>query len=299
MKNCWSKLGRTNNYLVLALLILAGCDFFRPKPDGINAEEEEVVARVHDQYLYATDLEELLPAGASPEDSARMADRYVRSWVRKQLLFSEAAKKIELDQQELERKVQDYRYSLMIYEYEKQYVSKHLNRELSEAEVEEYYNNNKDNFQLKQNIVRGLLVKVPKNTPKIDNLREFMRMKEAGDREKVKSYAYRFASDYKLDDGVWVNFDELIMNTPLAGIPNKIQWLKNNKYAETSDEEYIYFLNIQEYKISDEISPLEFVRDQIETIIVNKRKTELATKLEEEIYENARKDNAFEVYGKK
>lgn len=293
-------MGKTSNFLLFIglLLLAAGCDFFRPRPQGADKGTQQVVARVHDQYLYTADLEELLPAGASQDDSARMAERYVRSWVRKQLLISEAAKKIELDQQELERKVQDYRYSLMIYEYEKQYVSKHLNRELTEAEIEEYYEKNKDNFQLKQNIVRALLVKVPKNAPKLDNLRDFMKMKEAGDREKVKSYAYRFGADYKLDDGVWVNFDELIMNTPLAGIPNKIQWLRNNKYAETSDEEYIYLLRIQDYKISDEISPLEFVRDQIETIIVNKRKTELATRLEEEIYENARKNNAFEVYEK-
>jgi hypothetical protein len=287
-----------NNYLVLVLLLLlAGCDFFRPKSETAEPEEK-VVARVHDQYLYAKNLTELLPKGISPEDSARMAERYVRSWVRKHLLISEAAKKIELDQQELERKVQDYRYSLMVYEYEKEYVRKNLNREISEEEVQAYYEKNKDNFQLKQNIVRALLVKIPKNSPKSGNLREFMQLNKPGDKEKVKAYAYRFATHYKLDDEVWVNFDELIMNTPLAGMPNKVQWLRNNKYAETSDEDHIYFLRIQDYKITDEISPLEFVRDQIETIIVNKRKTELAAKLEEEVYENARKTNAFEVYEK-
>ena len=280
----------------MALLLLAGCDFFRPKAE--SAAGEQVVARVHDQYLYRADLDELLPNDVSTEDSTRMAERYVRSWVRKQLLISEASRKIELDQQELERKVQDYRYSLMIYEYEKQYVRKHLNRDISEEEVREYYEKNKDNFQLKQNIIRGVFLKVPKNAPKLSNLREFMPLNKAGDREKVKSYAYRFATDYMLDDGVWINFDELIMNTPLAGIPNKVQWLKNNKYAETSDEEYLYFLKVQDYKISDEISPLEFVRDQIETILINKRKTDLATRLEEEIYENARKNNAFELYEK-
>ncbi|AHM61064.1 hypothetical protein D770_14050 [Flammeovirgaceae bacterium 311] len=291
-------MGRIDKYFVIVVLLLvAGCDYFRPK-SGSAAGGEQVVARVHDQYLYARDLSELLPKGINAEDSGRMADRYIRSWVRKQLLISEAARKIELDQQELERKVQDYRYSLMVYEYEKQYVSKHLERAVSEEEVQQYYESNKDNFQLKQNIIRGLFVKVPKNAPKINNLREFMPLQKPGDREKVKSYAYRFATDYMLDDGVWVNFDELIMNTPLAGIPNKVQWLKNNKYAETSDEENVYFLKIQDYKITDEISPLEFVRDQIETIIVSRRKTELAARLEEEIYENARKNNAFEVYEK-
>jgi hypothetical protein len=291
-------LSKTINVLLGGLLLLlGGCDFFRPRPDGA-AGGERVVARVHDHYLYANELSELLPTGASPEDSARMADRYIRSWVRKHLLISEATKKANVNQQELERKVQDYRSSLIIYEYEKQYVTKHLDRAISEQEVRTYYDQNKDNFQLKQNIIRGMYVKVPKKAPKLASIRDFMRLSAAGDREKAKSYAYRFATDYMLDDGVWINFDELIMNTPLAGIPNKVQWLKNNKYAESNDEEYIYLLNIQEYKITDEISPLDFVRDHIETIIVNKRKTELASRLEEELYENARKNNAFEVYEK-
>ncbi|EMR02669.1 hypothetical protein ADICEAN_02208 [Cesiribacter andamanensis AMV16] len=284
------------NLLLGSLLLLGGCDFFQPRKEADAGQQ--VVARVHEQYLYAKDLADLLPQNASTEDSARMAERYIRSWVRKQLLITEAAKKVDLDQQELERKVQDYRASLLIYEYEKQYVTKNLDRAISEQEVRSYYDQNKDNFQLKQNIIRGLYVKVPKNAPKLGSIRDFMRLRDAGDREKVKSYAYRFATDYMLDDGVWINFDELIMNTPLSGIPNKVQWLKNNKYAESADEEYIYLLNIQDYKITDEISPLEFVRDQIETIIVNKRKTELASRLEEELYENARKNNAFEVYEK-
>lgn len=276
-------------------LLLGACDFFS-SDSGAEQEEARPIARVGDQYLTREELASIFPEKNHPEDSARLAERYVNSWVRKQLLINQSAKSVPFEQEELERKVQDYRNSLLIYEYEKQYVQQHLDEEISQKEVEEYYTRHQDNFQLKQNIIRGVFVKVPKNAPKLNTLRQYTDLRQDGDMEKLKSYAYRFATDFMLDDSVWVNFDELISGTPLMSIPNKVQWLKNNQYVETSDEEYLYFLNIKDYKISDELSPLEFVQDQIETIILNKRKTEIATRHADEIYEQARKNNEFEIY---
>jgi hypothetical protein len=88
----------------------------------------------------------------------------------------------------------------------------------------------------------------------------------------------------------------LIQSTPLASIPNQEQYLKTNKYVETSDQNFEYFLYIKEYKIADQISPLEFVRDDIKEIIVNKRKIELANQLESDIYSEAQTNNDFEIY---
>jgi hypothetical protein len=297
MSNSKSLLYCTYYILGACILLLGGCDYlhFREKA-GEGQVMETKIARVNDKYLFTRDVAEIVPAGTSSEDSARLVKRYVNSWIRKQLLIDEAASNIEFDQQELERKILDYRYALMVYEYEKYYVNSALNKEVTEEEVAQYYEANKDNFELKQNIIKGIYVKVPTEAPRINSLKDFMKLEEEGDREKLKSYSYRFASDFMLDDAAWINFDELIMNTPFAGIPNKVQWLKENKWVETSDDRYQYFLKIQDYKISNELSPLEFVRDQIETIIINKRKIELAARLEKEIYEKAQKSKVFEIY---
>jgi hypothetical protein len=93
-------------------------------------------------------------------------------------------------------------------------------------------------------------------------------------------------------------FDELVRNSPIAEIPNKVQFLKTNPYYETEDDNYLYFLKVDEYRISDNVSPLEFVRDEISNIILNKRKVELAKKLEDEVYNNALEQNDFEIYGR-
>ena len=91
-------------------------------------------------------------------------------------------------------------------------------------------------------------------------------------------------------------FDELVKNSPLAEIPNKIQFLKANRYYETSDDSYLYFLKVAKYRISDNISPLEFVRDDIRNIILNKRKVMLAKRLEDEVYNKAVSEKEFEIF---
>ena len=65
---------------------------------------------------------------------------------------------------------------------------------------------------------------------------------------------------------------------------------------EDSNEENLYFLRIKEYKISDQISPLEFVRNDIKQIILNKRKVAIANQLEEEVFEKAKSSNKYEIY---
>jgi hypothetical protein len=87
-----------------------------------------------------------------------------------------------------------------------------------------------------------------------------------------------------------------VKNSPLAEIPNKIQFLKSNPYFETSDESFLYYLKVGQYRISDNISPMEFVKDDIRNIILNKRKVELAKRLEDEVYKGALEQQDFEIY---
>jgi hypothetical protein len=86
-----------------------------------------------------------------------------------------------------------------------------------------------------------------------------------------------------------------VRNSPMAEIPNKVQFLKTNPLYEVEDENYLYFLKVDEYRISDNVSPLEFVRDEITNIILNKRKVQLAKKLEDEVYSKALKEEEFEM----
>lgn len=279
------------------LFLLTGCEFIKMKNEQAGGNSgRTAVARVNNAYLYKDELAGILTGSTTKQDSIERAETYINGWIRKQLLIQEASKKININEAEVERKILDYRFSLIAYEYQSYYIKQNLDTAISAADIEKYYTTNIDNFVLKQNIVQAVFVKVPKSAPRTNRVKDLMFSQKEKDQNELKSYCLSFSTAYHLSDSAWMVFDELVKNSPLAEIPNKIQFLKANRYYETSDDSYLYFLKVAKYRISDNISPLEFVRDDIRNIILNKRKVELAKKLEDEVYNKAVSEKEFEVF---
>ena len=61
---------------------------------------------------------------------------------------------------ELEKELNEYRNNLLLYAYREKLVIDQLDTVITEEEVEEYYEGNKKNFELKRNIAKILFVKV-------------------------------------------------------------------------------------------------------------------------------------------
>ncbi len=287
-----------NGFLLVILFVLFNaCDLIRMKNEPPPSEPQRIpVARVNQTYLYKDELSGIVLPGSTPVDSAVRVEAFINSWVRKQLLIQEAAKKININEAEIERKILDYRYSLIAYEYQALYIKQNLDTAVATSEIEQYYKENLDNFILKQNIVRATYMKVPKTAPRTNKIKDLIYSKKEKDLAELKSYCLSFSTAYHLVDSSWMVFDEMVKNSPLVEIPNKIQFLKANPYYETSDDAYLYFLKVDEYRISDNISPLEFVRDDIRAIILNKRKVALGRQLEDEVYNHAVSEKEFEIY---
>jgi hypothetical protein len=263
---------------------------------GSEEVKQNPVARVNNTYLYKEELSGIISSGTTKEDSTIRIEAYINSWIRKQLLIQEAAKKININEAEVERKILDYRFSLIAYEYQAYYVKQNLDTVVSNELIENYYKENIDNFILKQNIVQATFLKVPKTAPRTNKVKELILSEKEKDEKELKSYCLSFSTAYHLTDSTWMVFDELVKNSPLVEIPNKIQFLKAYSYYETSDDNYLYFLKVAKYRISDNISPLEFVRDDIRNIVLNKRKVELAKKLEDDVYNTAASEKEFEIF---
>jgi len=289
---------RKSFILLISIVIYSGCDLLQFKNENAAEEgvESEPLASVGDIYLYKKDIEGIVPKDISSEDSIDLIERHIKSWIKKQLLIAEAQKQLTFDEVELERRVLDYRYALMMHEFEKYNIQRKLNTEISEEDIKNYYEENIDNFELKQNIIRGYFIQLNKDAPNLGRFRYLLRSNRQDHIEELKSYAYSYGTKVHLNDSVWVNFEDVINNSPLMELPNKTDFLRRNTYYETSDDNKLYFLKIIQYKIQNDTSPLEFVRDDIQKIILNKRKVKLAKELEEEIYENALKNEGFKIY---
>lgn len=287
---------RLSIYFILTILISSACQFFTNSdaPEVIGASP---IARVGENYLYDTELQGLVPSRTASVDSANIVKRYINTWIRKQLILKEAEESTAFNEAEIARKMQDYRYQLIVYNYEKKYIEDKLDTAISTQKISEYYEENKVNFILKQNIIKGILLKIPNEAPQLDRVKEWINSNEEEDAEKLRSYAYTFADSYLLDDSVWLDFDEYLYNTPFKDeISNPIQTLKRASLLETQDSSFVYFIKIKDYKISDEHSPISFVQGQIREVLINKRIVELKKLREKEIFDKALENKDYEIY---
>jgi hypothetical protein len=285
------------NYIVILLsLSLLGCEFLGVNNESKVEDASNLVARVGNTYLYKTDIANLVDENVSSEDSAQLVNSYLDNWLRKELFIREALGNNRIDQTEIQRKVEAYRYTLISYEYQRLKVEEQLNKEVSDQEILQYYEDNIENFQLRQNILRGRYLKISQKAPKKADIRRWIKSDREDDLEKLRSYGFQFASDYSLQDSTWINFDDLTKNSPFSTLENKVQFLRRNRYVEESDSLYLYLLRVHEYKLSEQVSPLEYVKGDIKNIIINKRKVDIAKSLENQVYARAKRNEDYEIY---
>ena len=210
--------------------------------------------------------------------------------------MQKAEQEVETNEQETERKILDYKYALLVYELEKKYIREKLDTTVSEKEISEYYNNHLPDFQLRQNIVRCWTAVFPEKTPRYDKIKGYLNAGNLADKPELQSLCTQFAIDFSLRDTMWVDFEALVKNTPFQEIPNKVQFLQQNRFSEARSGNQVYFLRILDYKLTDQTSPLAFAQNQIKDILINQRKVSLTQQLEKETYEQAKKSKNFEIY---
>lgn len=254
------------------------------------------IAQIADKILYLSEIQEVMPQQIKGKDSLEFIRTYVEKWIRKQLLFQEAEKNAKINEADLQKRLEEYKYALLTYEFEKQYVSQHFSDKVSEEEIKEFYEKNSQEFELRQNIVKAIFIKIDAKSQEKEKFIELMLSKEANAKEELSQLCNEKAVSYYLQDSTWIDFDELIRLTPFEGIPNKINFLKNNRFSQMQEGDFVYLLQVKEYKISEQISPLEFVKERIRSMILNQRKVTLIKKLEDELYKNAKKNKKFEIF---
>ncbi|ERM81871.1 hypothetical protein P872_06965 [Rhodonellum psychrophilum GCM71 = DSM 17998] len=292
----FSKLWSIGNFLLFVTIGISvtSCDLFKFKSQEELDESDPIVATVANQHLRKSELSFVKTESSTAEDSMEMANRYVQSWIKKQLMIREAGKSMEFDEAEINRKLLDYKYALMVYEYEKAYVNSKIDQEISLQEIAEYYAANQKNFTLREIIVRTNFLKMEKGNSQNRELEKLLSGNKSA--EDVKKIALKDAVNYFLEDSTWVRFEDIIINTPLVSNNNKVQLLKQNSLIKVDDEDYRYYFKILEYKLQDQIPPLDFVKDEISKILINKKRVSLIDALQKEIYNRALENNEIRLY---
>lgn len=288
---------RNSAAILLISVMFSGCDFFKFKAGEEEGENKDaVLASVGENLLKLSDLDFITKDLSTEKDSADLAQRYLQSWIKKQLMIKEAGRKMAYDEAELNRKLLDYRYALMVYEFEKSYLDENLDKNVDAVEIADYYQKNRENFTLKKIIVRTNFIKMEKHLPQNQKIEVLLNSGREKDQKELREIALRFASNYYMEDSTWIEFEDIILNTPLIENNNHVQLLRGNNLIQVDDADYSYYFKIIEYKLQDQVPPLEFVKEEITKIIINKRRVALAEELHKEVYQQALEKNEFKIY---
>lgn len=264
---------------------------------GKDKSKEQAIARVYDKYLYADDLKGVVPAGTAIADSLEITTAYINNWVRQELLLKQAEDNLDEANRDFSSQIEQYRNSLIIYAYESELVNQKLDTTVSMNEIEDYYQKNQGNFHLRENIVQANYVIVNKGSSIASKVKTLLVSTRESDKEKLLALCQENGAEYFLNDGSWISFGDLARKIPLT-VDDQQEFLSRNKFYEVSDSTTLYFVAITAYKSKESISPLSFEIANIRTILLNKRKAELLTRMEDDLFNDAVKRNKYEIFKK-
>ncbi len=255
------------------------------------------LAKVGNNTLYYSDLKVEMPEGISAEDSIGIIKNLVQTWVMDELLAKESDDYLDKSEKDFTKKIENFKKSLLIFEFEKKWVLTHIDSNISDDEIKKYYDANPSEFELKTSIVKLKFIKVSQ-TQKENIKAQAKRLlfnSNMNDKNLVQKFCEEYAENFFLDDTVWLVYDDIVKEIPMSDVLSK-DMVVTNKKIELSDNQFEYFVFVKEVKIKDEMSPASFESDNIKQVIIQNRKNKVLDSLYQNIYSKATSSGTYTIY---
>ncbi|MDT7829854.1 peptidyl-prolyl cis-trans isomerase [Pricia sp. S334] len=277
---------------LVATVLLGGCDSLWKK------ERPEALARVGDNYLFKEDLAPLFGNSLSKDDSIAFVTDYINTWASNQLLLDKA--KINLPEDKLkqfEALVADYRTDLYTRAYKEALVQQVNDSTVNESELQDFYEREKENFRLKEKLVKLRFVALSKDF--LNKVEVAERLKNFGEKDQnvLDSISVQFRKA-SFNDSIWVTASRIIDEIPPLTFENVEKHLKKSQFLNMEDDSGVYLAKIIDVMEVDDIAPLSFIEPTIERVLLSRRKLDFIRKLETDVIDEAIQKRKFEVYDK-
>ena len=273
-------------YLII-LLLICSCDL----PTN---EESNAVARVGEDFLFVSDIEDQI--GPNGSDSIQITRRTINEWAEELLYLKKA--EINLSSREkkgLEELVSTYRNDLYVKTYKDKAIQSQLDSIVEKEEIESYFEQNKLNFKTNKDLMRGRYVRVRNENYNLRSIRKSIRRFNEDDKVFLDSIALQFTT-YSLNDSIWVQASQFLNRLPSISERRYKNFLKNDTFFELQDSLEVYLVVVEEVVLRNDLAPLDYVAPTLKQILINKRKLELMRQLDREIIEEGLLQNIYEVY---
>ena len=272
--------------VLVAGFLLGGCTAFEKK------QQVGAAVELNGQYIYYSTLN-ALTLGLDSVDSARVSEQYIRQWAEDLLVYAEGEKRLSgEDHEAINKMVEEYKQTLLAQAYERKLIDRHMDKTFPDSAVLAIYEQMPERFMLDESLMKGIIVVVPKDAPKLDKLRKQLAEVSLDDIEK---YAYQSANGYELFIDKWLTTTQIISRIPMerAELENK---LRNNNHIEYADSTKIYMLQVTDKHMRGEAMPIEYARPMIEKILMNARQVEFLHDERKRMYEEAVREEKIHFF---
>lgn len=261
----------------MATVLLASCSAFQRQDAG-----GDVAVSLHGKTLSWRQLAELTQATETPEDSAALAEAYIRQWAGDILFFDKASSTRD---DEIEALVEAYRRELYMKRYEDKLVLMKMDQTLSSDTIRAYYEKHPELFRLNTALVKGVLLTLPVGAPNLEKLRIWLHrpMQEI---EKIEKYAYQYATGYELFNDNWKTSNQLLLKMPISSDALNSA-LRSQQQIEVRDSAQIYLLQLTDKHFIGDLMPLEMAEPEIRKIMLQERRADFIQQQKDAMYEDA------------
>ncbi len=267
-------------FLLLAALV-SGCQYFSKQNPS-----SEPIARVYESYLYKDDLLPLLPPNVSKEDSGIIVSNFIDNWIKEQVIIYQANNNLSEMERDFDQRVEDYRNSLLIYSYEQKLIQQKLETDISQTDLEAYYNSNEDNFILTDCAIRAYYIKIDSAIHDPAKIKAQMVSDDANEIEELKAYCQSYAVEYFFDENRWINCSEISAKVVLTD-RERNQLSKEKSFVSLTYGGYSFYIYVLESIPADSKAPFKLVEEGIKERIINKRKVDLINQMRIDLYNEA------------
>jgi len=262
--------------VIIFSILLGACS---PQPEG------DLVAEAFGNKLYSAEIAKVVGDDLTFEDSVFITKEYINVWLSKQVLLNKADEVLTAAEKDKSKALEQYRLDLLTYEVLNKLANQQLDTSVDEEELQEYYDNNSDEFELSQNILKIIFYKIPKSTKDANMLWSSFKAGDESVTGMLKDLAKENGNYYD-DDQSWVYFDDILKEIPINTY-NQEHYLNNNKYIQLDDGDMVYFIKILDFKIRSTTSPFSMERSNIRDILVMKRQQKLVRSIETKLLDEA------------
>ena len=277
--------------LLFAVAVLPSC-----KTVDRLIHDDDVVARVGEHELYRTELQRAIPDGAAPEDSMKFALSYIESWARDLVFLDVAEKQLSKGERDVSKELEEYRRALLKYRYEQRYINERLDTNLTDKEIEDYYEGRGEDFKLERPIVKARYAKVLQGEADLALLRKKLASDAAGESIRQDTLLLRDPADrYKDWSGKWVEAAEVSRETG-ADVFALLSASGKSVVEVPDGQGFLYLVYVIEMMRPGEVAPLDYCREKIVDILLSGRKHDLVLALEQDLLNDARSKDKFVVY---